>query len=223
MSAARAVAVKICGLRAPEALAAAVGGGARGVGFVFYPPSPRHVSVAEAAALAAHAPPGVERVGVFVDPDDALLAEARDRAGLTAAQLHGAETPRRVAGIRERFGLAAIKAIPVARAEDLARAGEYAGAASRLMFDARPPAGAASALPGGNGLAFDWKLLAGRAWPLPWVLSGGLAPDNVAEAVEETGARAVDVSSGVESAPGVKDPALIAAFFAALEDAPARA
>ena len=221
MSAARGVAVKICGLRAPEAIAAAVRAGARAVGFVFYPPSPRHVSVAEAAALAAHAPPGVERVGVFVDPDDALLTEARDRAGLTAAQLHGAESPRRAADIRRRFGLAAIKAIPVARAEDLARAGAYAGAASRLMFDARPPAGAA--LPGGNGLAFDWKLLAGRTWPLPWMLSGGLAPGNVAEAVEETGACAVDVSSGVESAAGVKDPVLIAAFFAALEALPAAA
>lgn len=209
-------AVKICGLREESALAAAVAGGARRVGMVFYPPSPRHVPVDAAAALAARVPPGVECTGVFVDPGDSLLAVVLERVPLASLQLHGRETPRRVAEIGARFGLPTIKAIPVARAGDLARADDYAGAAQRLMFDARPPAADPDALPGGNGLAFDWRLVAGRTWPLPWLLSGGLTPDNVAEAVAVSGAREVDVSSGVESAPGVKDPARIAAFFAAL-------
>ena len=210
------VAVKVCGVRAPAALDAALDAGARRIGMVFYPPSPRHVSIAEAAALAARVPAGVDRVGVFVDPDDSLLGAVLERAPLSALQLHGRESPRRVAAIAARFGLPAIKAIPVAAAEDLALADDYAAVADRLLFDARPPAGDASALPGGNGAAFDWRLLAGRAWPRPWLLSGGLTPENVAEAVATGGAREVDVSSGVESAPGVKDPALIAAFFAAL-------
>ncbi len=210
------VAVKICGVRAKSALAAAVAGGARRIGMVFYPPSPRHVAIAEAAALAAQAPREVERVGVFVEPDDTLLTEVLERVPLSALQLHGCETPRRVAEIRARFDLPVIKAISVARADDLVRANDYVPVAARLMFDAKPPANDADALPGGNGLAFDWRLIAGRTWPKPWLLSGGLTPGNVAEAVEISGAREVDVSSGVESAPGVKDPARIAAFFAAL-------
>lgn len=208
------VAVKICGLGAADALAGALHGGARRVGFVFYPPSPRNIAIDRAAALAARVPRGVEAVGVFVEPDDALLDEVLGRVPLSALQLHGRETPRRVAQLRARYGLPAIKAVAVAVGDDLAQADAYAAVADRLMFDARPPAGAA--LPGGNGVAFDWRLLAGRTWPAPWALSGGLTPDNVARAVAETGAREVDVSSGVESAPGVKDPARIAAFFAAL-------
>ena len=211
-----AVAVKICGVRTAPALAAAVAGGARRVGMVFYPPSPRHLSVAEAAALAARVPPGVDRVGVFVEPDDSLLSEVLARVPLTALQLHGRETPRRVAAIGARFGLPVVKAIAVAREEDLAGAADYAPVAARLMFDAKPPADDTSALPGGNGRAFDWRLMSGRTWPKPWLLSGGLTPGNVAEAVAVSGAREIDVSSGVESAPGVKDPALIDAFFAAL-------
>lgn len=212
------VAVKICGLGSADALAGALEGGARRVGFVFYPPSPRNIAIDRAAALVARVPRGVEAVGVFVEPDDALLDEVLGRAPLSALQLHGRETPRRVAQLRARYGLPVVKAVQVADEDDLAQAGAYAPVADRLMFDARPPAGAA--LPGGNGVAFDWRLLAGRTWPRPWVLSGGLTPDNVARAVAETGAREVDVSSGVESAPGVKDPARIAAFFAALGGAP---
>ena len=208
------VAVKICGLGAADALESAVRGGARRVGFVFYPPSPRNVAIDRAASLAARVPPGVDVVGVFVEPEDSLLDEVLDRAPLSMLQLHGRETPRRVAELRARYGLPTIKAVDVAGKDDLARAETYAGVADRLMFDAKAPPGAA--LPGGNGVAFDWRLLAGREWRGPWLLSGGLTPDNVAEAVAETGAREVDVSSGVESAPGVKDPARIDAFFAAL-------
>ena len=209
-------AVKVCGISTRAALAAAVDGGAAFVGLVFYPPSPRSVAVADAAALAAAAPPRVERVGVFVDPDDSLLAEVVARVALSALQLHGRESPRRVRDIRARFGLPAIKAIPVADEDDLARADDYAGAADRLLFDARPPAGAPGALPGGNGVAFDWRLMAARRRSGPWLLSGGLTPENVARAVAASGAPAVDVSSGVESAPGVKDPSRIAAFLAAV-------
>lgn len=216
-------AVKICGISTRAALAAAVDGGAALIGLVFYPPSPRSVAIADAAALAAAVPPRVERVGVFVDPGDSLLAEAAARVALSALQLHGRESPRRVREIRARFGLPAIKAIPVAGEDDLARAGEYAGAADRLLFDARPPAGAPDALPGGNGAAFDWRLVAGRSWPGPWLLSGGLTPENVAEAAAASGAPAVDVSSGVESAPGVKDSSRIAAFLAAAARRPAGA
>lgn len=206
-----AVEAKICGLRSPEAVAAALNHGARMVGFVFFPASPRHVSLDRAAALSRSVGDDVERVGVTVDADDDLLRRAIAAARLSVVQLHGRETPRRVADVRERFGVRTMKVARVSRAEDLDAAAVFEPVADLLMFDAKPPRGATR--PGGNAAAFDWRLLAGRTWRRPWLLSGGLDVDNVGRAVELTGARTVDVSSGVESAPGVKDPALVGAFL----------
>jgi len=206
------VAAKICGLSSPEGVAAAVAGGAAFLGFVFYPPSPRHVAPERAAALAAAAPPGIARVGLFVDADDDAIARTLAAAPLDMLQLHGKESPERVAAVRAKFGRQVMKAVPIAEAADVAAAAPYLETADWLLFDARPPR-RRDALPGGNGLAFDWRLIAGRHWPKPWMLSGGLTAQNLAEAVRLAGAPAVDVSSGVESAPGVKDPALIAAFL----------
>ncbi|HXP31424.1 MAG TPA: phosphoribosylanthranilate isomerase [Stellaceae bacterium] len=207
------VAAKICGINAPAALAAAVAGGAQLVGFVFYPPSPRHLTLAAAAALATTVPAGITRVGVLVDPEDALLAAVLDKVPLDLLQLHGHESPERVAAIKSGFGKPVMKAVPIAGAADLDVARRYFGIADRLLFDAKPPADA-TALPGGNGLALDWQLLRSRRWPLPWILSGGLTTETIGEAVATSGARVVDVSSGVESAAGVKDPAKIRAFLA---------
>lgn len=203
---------KICGLATREAVAAAIAGGASHVGFVFFAASPRNVAPAHAAALPT--PPHVARVGVFVDPDDALLEHAVAVGRLDAIQLHGAEPPSRAAAVARRFGREVWKAIPVRGRADLAAADTYAGAAARILYDAKPPAGAA--LPGGSGLRFDWTLLAGHAQRLPWALSGGLDAANVADAVGVTRARLVDISSGVESAPGVKDVDKIGAFLQAL-------
>jgi len=208
-----AIEAKICGVNSSEAVAAAGKGGARYVGFVFYPPSPRAVTPEQAAMLAAQVNSGCLKVGLFVDPDAALLARVLAAAPLDLLQLHGEETPRRVAEIRAAYKLPVMKAIKVAQAEDLAAVADFAGAADRLLFDAKAPKEMKSALPGGNALSFDWRLLAGRRWPLPWMLSGGLKLDNLAEAVRISGARAVDVSSGVEERPGVKSPALIADFL----------
>ena len=206
------VEAKICGLSTAEAVAAAVRHGARFVGFVFYPPSRRNVTPALARALAALVPPDVTKVGLFVDADDATLAEALDKAPLDLLQFHGGESPERVAWAKRRFGKPVMKAIPVAAEADLTRAAAYYGVADRLIFDAKPPKDAT--VPGGHGLAFDWELLGGKRWPVPWMLSGGLTPDNLATAVRITHAGAVDVSSGVESAPGIKAPEKIAAFLA---------
>lgn len=206
------VAVKICGLSSEAAVAAAVEGGAAWVGFVFYPPSPRAVSPARAAALCAAIPAPVQRVGLFVDPDDAAIGAALDAAPLDMLQLHGHENPRRVADVRARFGLPVIKAVAVAAPEDALVAAGYETDADMLLFDAKPPRREA-ALPGGNGLAFDWRLIAGRQWRLPWMLSGGLRAALLPEAVRASGAEAVDVSSGVERAPGDKDPDKIAEFL----------
>jgi phosphoribosylanthranilate isomerase len=210
------VETKICGVNAPDALAAALAGGARYVGFNFYPPSPRHVALEEAAALAANTPPDVARTGVFVDPDDDTLAAALAVVPLDILQLHGAETPARAADIRRRFALPVMKAIKVAHAADVDAASAYVGTVDRLLFDAPPPKTLDDALPGGNAVAFDWRLLAGRSWPVPWMLSGGLEAGNVAEAIAVSGARAVDVSSGVEDRRGHKSPAMIKAFLAAV-------
>ncbi len=207
--------VKICGLNSAPALAAAVQGGASYVGFVFYPPSPRYLTVEAAAALAADVPPQVSKVGLFVDADDATIADTIAGCGLDLLQFHGSEDPARISAARARFGLPVIKAVRLAGPDDLALARDYAGAADRLLFDAKPPAAMTGALPGGNALAFDWQLLAGTYWPVPWMLSGGLDAANLAQAVATTGARAVDVSSGVEDRPGHKVADLITGFLAA--------
>ena len=208
------IAAKICGLSQPDAVAAAIAGGAAALGFVFYAPSPRNVAAARVAELCRAVPAGITRVGLFVDADDATIAAVLAAVPLDMLQLHGGETPSRVAAVRSRFALPVMKALPIADPADVAAADAYLDVADRLLFDARPPR-RADALPGGNGLVFDWRLIAGRGWRLPWTLSGGLTASNVAEGVRLTGARAVDVSSGVESAPGVKDTAKIAAFLAA--------
>ena len=207
------VAAKICGLSTPETVAAAIAGGARFVGFVFFPPSPRNLAPRQAGSLIRDVPAGVTKVGVFVDPDDELLERVLAVAPLDLVQLHGEETPDRVAGIKRRFGKKTMKAIKVAGESDLAAVPHYFGIADWLMFDARPPKNASR--PGGNALAFDWALLRAKKWPLPWMLSGGLTAANVAEAVLTSRATAVDVSSGVESAPGIKDIAKIRTFLAA--------
>ena len=205
--------VKICGLRTPESLRAAVEAGARYVGFVFFARSPRNLSPEAARTLAAEVPPGVAKVALVVDADDATLDEIAARVPLDMLQLHGRESPERVAEIRARYGLPVMKAIGIATEADLPAIALYESVADQLLIDAKPAPGAD--LPGGNGLAFDWRLLAGRKWQKPWMLAGGLSPENVARAIHLTGARQVDVSSGVESAPGVKDAALIRAFVAA--------
>ena len=205
------VTAKICGLSTPETVDAAIRGGASHVGFVFFPRSPRDIVPEQAGQFATPGPVG--RVGVFVDPDDALLAHAVAGARLTGVQLHGDETPERVAAVKARLGVEVWKAVPVRTRADLDAAQAYRGAADRILYDAKTPKGT---LPGGMGLRFDWALLDGFAHPLPWALSGGLDAGNVAEAAGGTGARLVDVSSGVESAPGVKDVERIAAFLKAV-------
>lgn len=204
--------IKICGIDRAEALEAAIAAGASHVGLVFFPPSPRFLKPAPAAALASQAKGRTIRVGLFVDPDDATLAEGVG-SGLDAIQLHGEESPARVAEVKGRFGLPVWKVLPIATSGDVVRADAYHGAADFLLFDAKTPKGA---LPGGMGLRFDWSLLAAYRGPTPWGLAGGLNPGNVADAVSRTGAPLVDVSSGVERAPGVKDVARIAAFCAAV-------
>ena len=204
-----APAIKICGVTTPDALDAAVAARADHVGFVFFPPSPRNLAPRDAAPLAARAADRIARVGLFVDADDAAIAEAVSAARLDALQLHGKETPARAAELRARFGLPVWKAVAVASAADVERAAAWVGAVDLVLFDAKTPKGT---LPGGMGLAFDWSLLAGWKNRAPWGLAGGLNPANVAEAVSRTGAPLVDTSSGVESAPGIKDPALIASF-----------
>lgn len=207
------VTAKICGLSTPPALHAAVAGGASHVGFVFFPPSPRHVTFDQAMPLAAQVPDRVGKVGVFVDPEDGLLDQAIAAARLDAIQLHRT-SPERAAAIGLRTRLPVWAAVPVKTRPDLDAANRFRGAVQRILYDAKTPEDAK--LPGGMGLRFDWSLLDGFAHPLPWALSGGLDPANVSEAAGTTGARLVDVSSGVESAPGVKDVARITAFLKAV-------
>ncbi len=206
-------AAKICGLSTPETVAAAVRAGARFVGFVFYPPSPRNISADDALALAAEVPPGVGKVGLFVDPNDNDLDAVLAKVPLDFIQVHGVADPERLRAIRARAGLPLIVAQAVACAEDVDTGLALAGTADMLLFDAKPAAG--GGLPGGNGVAFDWRLLSTRRISVPWMLAGGLTPDNVAQAVMLTGAKMVDVSSGVESAPGIKNADAIHAFVAA--------
>ncbi|MDU9004062.1 phosphoribosylanthranilate isomerase [Sedimentitalea todarodis] len=209
----RDIHVKICGLSTAETLASAVAFGARYVGFVFFAKSPRNVALPLAATLAASVPEGVCKVALTVNADDVTLDHLIDTVPLDMLQLHGAEDPDRVAQIRTRFGLPVMKAVGVAHESDLPALLDYQQVADQILVDAKPPRHAE--LPGGNGLAFDWRLIAGRRWPVPWMLAGGLTPNNVGEAIAMTGARQVDVSSGVESAPGVKDSSQIRTFLAA--------
>lgn len=211
------VSIKFCGLSRVEDVAAAAAAGARYVGFVFFEKSPRNVSLAQARDLALEVPLGIAKVALVVDASDATLDEIVAQVPLDMLQLHGSETPERVAEIRARYGLPVMKAIGVAEAADLDAIDRYAPVADQLLIDTKKPKGADR--PGGNGLAFDWRLLAGRKyWTVPWMLAGGLTQDNVAEAVQVTGARQVDLSSAIESAPGVKDAARMKAFAAALRD-----
>lgn len=204
--------IKICGVTTPAALDAAIAARADYVGLMFYAPSSRNVSLAEAAALGARAAGRIAKVGVFVDADEGTIAKAVEAGGLDALQLHGSETPVQAARLRARHGLPVWKALAVTSRDDLRGMADYSGAADLILFDARTPAGTQ---PGGLGLAFDWSLLAGYRGSLPWGLAGGLAPGNIGEALRITRAPLVDVSSGVESAPGVKEPGLIARFCTA--------
>lgn len=209
------VSAKICGINDPVAMMVAVEAGASHVGLVFYPPSPRSVTPDQAADLARIAGTGVMRTGLFVDPDDALIDAVLEQVPLDLLQLHGKENPERVAALKARTGRKVMKAIRVGVPEDIDEAEAFVEIADWLMFDALPPRDMKNALPGGNAVAFDWTLLAGRGWPLPWMLAGGINIDNVAEAVRQSGARVVDTSSGVEDAPGRKNPEKIRAFLAA--------
>jgi phosphoribosylanthranilate isomerase len=207
------VRVKICGLSTAGAIAAAVDAGAAYVGFVFFEKSPRNLEITDAAGLAVGVPAGICKVALTVDADDAALERLLADVPIDMLQLHGRATPARVAAVRARFGLPVMKAVGVHDEGDLPALEAYGRVADQLLVDAKPPAGAD--LPGGNALAFDWRLIARRRWPVPWMLAGGLTPGNVAEAVRLTGARQVDVSSGVESAPGIKDTGRIEAFLQA--------
>jgi phosphoribosylanthranilate isomerase len=200
-------------LSTPETAAAAVEAGAAFVGFVFFDKSPRNVSVEQAMALALAIPPGVVKVALTVNASDALLTKLTESVALDMLQLHGNESLERVADVQARFRLPVMKALGVADESDLLAVEAYAAVADQILIDAKPPKN--SVLPGGNGLAFDWRLMAGRRFACPWMLAGGLTPENVAEAISLTGARQVDVSSGVESSPGVKDIAAISAFIEA--------
>lgn len=202
--------IKICGLKEPRHVTAAVAAGATYLGFNFFPKSPRFVSHETAKALASDVPPGIARVALTVNASTAELDRIVDVVGPDMLQLHGDESPDCVGEIRARYGLPVIKAVGVAGAADLPALLEYGRIADQVLVDAKAPKG--SAIPGGNGLPFDWRLIVGRRWPVPWLLAGGLTPENVADAIALTGARQVDVSSGVESAPGEKSVALIKAF-----------
>lgn len=207
------VTAKICGLSTPETLDAAIAGGASHVGFVFFPPSPRAVSFDAVRGLAPRLPSHVARVGVFVDPCNAVIDQAIESGALDVIQLHSV-TPGRAAALRQHGGREVWVALPVKKRADLDAAAGYRDAADRILYDAKTPEG--SILPGGMGLRFDWSLLQGFAHPLPWALSGGLDRANIAEAARVTGATLVDVSSGVESAPGTKDVDKIADFLKAV-------
>ena len=206
---------KICGLTTPEAIEAAAKAGAAYIGFVFFPKSPRNISLAEAGVLALSVPPGIVKVALTVNADDALIDDIA-ALPIDMFQLHGSESPTRVAEVKARTGLPVMKAIGVADASDLERIADYEGVADQILVDAKPPRG--GEVPGGNGLAFDWRLIEGRDWARPWMLAGGLDPSNVSAAVRLTGAAQIDVSSGAESTPGIKDIERIRAFMKAALD-----
>ncbi len=209
------IAVKICGLRNARDVGDAVRAGAAYLGFVFYPPSPRSLDLAAARDAALAAPAGIVKVALTVDADDRTLGALLEAVPIDMLQLHGGESPARVAEVRAHFGRPVMKAVGVAGPDDLVALDAHARVADQILVDAKPAPGAA--VPGGNGLAFDWTLIAGRRWPVPWMLAGGLTADNVAEALRLTGARQVDVSSGVERARGIKDAQRMAAFVAAAQ------
>ncbi|MDD9730141.1 phosphoribosylanthranilate isomerase [Mameliella sp. AT18] len=213
------VRVKICGLTRPGDMEMVAGAGASYAGLVFFGKSPRNVTPEVARDLALEAPVGLAKVGLMVNPTDEFLDEVMRLVPLDMVQLHGAETPERVAEVRARWGLPVMKAVGVGAAEDLEKLAVYQKVADQILVDAKPPKGAD--LPGGNGLAFDWKLIAGRRWSRPWMLAGGLTPENVGLAVAMTGTAQVDVSSGVESAPGIKDAGKVRAFVEAAKGAEA--
>lgn len=207
--------VKICGLTRSDDVLAVADAGAAYAGFVFFPKSPRNVTVETARTLAVEVPMGVAKVALVVNADDAFLDAITGRVPIDILQLHGDETPERVAEVRSRYGLPVMKAVGVADAEDVAALDVYSDVADQILVDAKPPKH--SDLPGGNGVSFDWRLISARRWSKPWMLAGGLTPDNVAEAIALTGARQVDVSSGVEASPGIKDAGLIRDFIQATQ------
>ncbi|MFN0265280.1 phosphoribosylanthranilate isomerase [Tepidamorphus sp. 3E244] len=211
--------VKICGLKDADSVREAVDGGAAYVGFVFYPPSPRAISVEEAAVLAAPARGKAKIVALTVDADDDLLNRIVEGLRPDILQFHGSETPQRVRAVRETYDIPVMKAVKIGGEEDILAARAFDGYADMVLFDARPKPGEGLGLPGGNGVSFDWKLMAGLDLDIPLMLSGGLDSSNVPAAISQSGARAVDVSSGVESAPGVKDPARVREFLAAVRNA----
>jgi phosphoribosylanthranilate isomerase len=218
-----AIDVKICGITDPEMAQIVANSGASHIGFIFFPRSPRNLSIADAMVLSPHIPDGLTRVGVFVDPDDDFLETAIAAIGLDMLQLHGAETVARVDEVKRKFGLPVIKAMPVATRSDVDASHAYVGHSDYILFDAKPPKGQGDGLPGGTGLSFDWSLLSNlppeMSAEMPWVLSGGLSLDNIAEAIRQTHCRFVDLSSGVEVRPGVKSAAKIKAFMAAIKEA----
>ncbi|WP_277254099.1 phosphoribosylanthranilate isomerase [Neptunomonas phycophila] len=204
------VSVKICGISTVDDVRACAGAGANYMGLVFFEKSPRNITIPAARDLALAAPMGLAKVALVVNPSDAELDAIAGTVPLDMIQLHGRETPERVAEVKARYGLPVMKAVGIADANDLPKLESYFGVADQILVDAKPPKG--GELPGGNGLSFDWRLIAGRRWPCPWMLAGGLTPENVAEAVKMTGTKQVDVSSGVEDAPGQKNAELIQKF-----------
>ena len=206
--------VKICGLKTRESVVAAVDAGAAYLGFNFVERSKRYVDIATARDLAIDVPPGVAKVALGLDADDAALDAITKAVPLDMLQLHGEESPDRVTEVKVRYGLPVMKAVGISDAADLEALDLYSQVSDQLLVDTKPPKD--GDLPGGTGLTFDWRLIANRRWPVPWMLAGGLTPENVAQAVALTGANQVDVASGVESAPGVKDAALMRAFLAAV-------
>lgn len=208
------LAVKICGLTQVSDVHAVAKAGAAYCGFVFFPKSPRNVSLEQAAAMAVEAPIGLAKVALTVNADNAFLDELTALVPLDMLQLHGSETPERVREVQLRYGLPVMKAVGVAGTDDLPALDAYMQVADQILVDAKPPKNAD--LPGGNGLTFDWRLIAGRRWNVPWMLAGGLTPQNAVQAIKMTGARQLDLSSGVETAPGVKDTNMINAFMASV-------
>ncbi len=207
------ISVKICGLATLDDVRACADAGANYMGLVFFEKSPRNISIDAARDLALAAPLGLAKVALVVNPSDAELDAITETVPLDMLQLHGKETPERVSEVKARYGLPVMKAVGIADSDDLPKLESYFGVADQILVDAKPPKG--GELPGGNGLSFDWRLIAGRRWPCPWMLAGGLTDENVSEAVRMTGAQQVDVSSGVEDAPGQKSAELIQNFVRA--------